>query len=353
MFPAYKDHIALWTNELKAWVPERIFDAHVHLGPPGIVSPITEDRRKQALSTFMHLRWEELNDCYQHVYAGKHISGLIAFPFPQREVDLDLSNDYLIELMKGNSRITGFLASHPADVNQSIATYRKAEKNGVCFRGVKPYADRLGKSNFDARMEEFIPDKLLQFMNSEGLAMMLHTSGIGVGAPETRRFLRATAARYPRIPLLLAHMGRYIEPDYFFQFLDEGVLEACPSLILEMSSASSREVYERVLARRSLWKRLIFGSDMPFGLITGVERWSKDQGAIFLSRDDYPWSDAGMNAQYAAERKQLTYNTYHCIKALKDAVAGLGLSVGDANELKQAVFLTNAQNLFLTQKGKK
>ncbi len=112
-----------------------------------------------------------------------------------------------------------------------------------------------------------------------------------------------------------------------------------------MSSASSREVYERVLARRNLWKRLIFGSDMPFGLITGVERWSKDHGAIFLSRDDYPWSDAIMNAQYAAERQRLTYNTYHCIKALKDAVAGLGLSMGDANELKQAIFCTNANNL--------
>ncbi|MCX6991938.1 MAG: amidohydrolase family protein [Kiritimatiellaeota bacterium] len=346
MFPAYKDHIALWTNELKAWVPERIFDAHVHLGPPGIVSPVTDERCKLALSTFTHFDWEELNDCYQHVFAGKHIGGLIAFPFPQREVDLDLSNDYLIELMKANSRITGFLASHPTDVNQSIATYRKAVKNGVCFRGVKPYADRLGKSNFDARMEEFIPDKLLQFMNSEGLAMMLHTSGIGVGAPETRHFLRTTTERYPRIPILLAHMGRYIEPGHFFQFLNEGVLEACPSLYLEMSSTSSKEVYERVLARRSLWKRLIFGSDMPFGLITGVERWSRDQGAIFLSRDDYPWSDASMHAQYAAERKQLTYNTYHCIKALKDAVAGLGLSVGDANELKQAIFYTNANNLF-------
>jgi len=236
-------------------------------------------------------------------------------------------------------------------VNQSIATFQKAQKCGVCFRGVKPYCDRLGKNNFDARMEEFIPDKLLQFMNSEGLGMMLHTSGIGVGAPETRRFLRATAERYPRVLILLAHMGRYIEPDHFFQFLNEGVLEACPSLYLEMSSASSREVYEQVLAHRSLWKRLIFGSDMPFGLITGVERWSKDQGAIFLSRDDYPWSDASMNARYAAERQRLTYNTYHCIKTLKDAVAGLGLSVGDANELKQAIFCTNAQNLFLTQKA--
>ncbi|MFH1478077.1 MAG: amidohydrolase family protein [Verrucomicrobiota bacterium] len=346
MFPKYKDHIGLWINELKAWVPERIFDAHVHLGPPGIVGPVTADRRKQALSTFFHLRWEELNDCHGRVYAGNHIVGVIAFPFPQREVDLDLSNDYLIALMKRDSRIIGFLASHPTDVDQSIAACRKAEKSGVCFRGVKPYADRLGKSNFDARMAEFIPDKLLQFMNSTGLAMMLHTSGIGVGAPETRRFLRATAERYPRIPILLAHMGRYIEPDHFFQFLDEGLLEACPSLYLEMSSASCQEVYERFLARPGLWKRLIFGSDIPFGLITGVERWSKEQGAIFLSRDDYSWSDTGMNAQYAAERQSLTYNTYHCIKALKDAIAGLGLSVADATALKQAIFCANAQNIF-------
>jgi len=345
---SYIDHIGLWAHELKAWVPPRIFDAHVHLGPPDIVVPVTDDRRQLALSTFTHLRWEELQAWHQNIYADKHISGLIALPFPQREVDLDLSNDYLIALMQRDARVIGFLGSHPTDVNQSIATHRKARQNGVRFRGVKPYADRLGKSNFDARMDEFIPDTLLQFMNQEGLAMMLHTSGIGVGDPETRRFLRVTAERYPRMPIILAHMGRYIEPRHFCRFIDEGILEAHPSLYLEMSSASSREVYARVLERRALWPRLIFGSDLPFGLITGVEQWSDEHGAIFLTRTEYPWSDKHMHTRYAAERKQLTYNTYHCIKALKDAFNSVGLSGLEANALKQAIFCTNAQNLLQT-----
>lgn len=345
ILPPYADHIGLWRDELRAWVPERIFDAHVHLGPKSSVQKkFTPDRLRQALSTFACLPWEKLSAFYPDLYSGKTLVGLIAFPFPLREVNLDAANDYLIDLMRREPRITGFAWAHPTDTGRTIAACERAESAGVRFRGVKPYVDLLGKSNFDATPPEFIPEPLLEFMNVRGLVMMFHTSGIGVGSREIQDYLRAVAGRYPRIKVVLAHMGRYVEARQFFDFMDSGVWKDCPTLFLDMSSASCPEVYERVLAHHELWPRLIFASDAPFGLITGVERWSQARGAIFIARDHYSWSDPKMEAEFAEERQHLTYNTYHCIQALKEAFTRLGLAGRPAEDLKAAIFSRNAMH---------
>ena len=142
--------------------------------------------------------------------------------------------------------------------------------------------------------------------------------------------------------IILAHMGRYTCPAQFTTFMDTGLLDDCPSLYLEMSSVTCSDVYEQVLCKPALRKRLLFGADLPFGLITGVERWSETHGAVFLTRDTYTWSDPVMNAELAEERKLLTHNTYHVIKAFKDALAHLDVNETEVESIKQDVFCRNA-----------
>jgi hypothetical protein len=343
--PRYEDHVRLWADELRSWLPATLFDAHVHIGPPEAVGPIAPARRASAVTTFTGWSFEELLQAYSALYSGKTICGLIAFPFPQREINSALANDYLIEVMKRDSRVRGFLLAEPSDVRPAIAAFEKALKAGVRFRGVKPYADRLGKDNFDAMMAEFLPDDLLAFMDREELVMMLHTSGQGVGAADVQDALRRMTSRYPRVRIILAHMGRYVQHRQFLDFMDTGIVQECPSLYLEMSSASCSEIYDRVLDCEKLHSRLLFGSDLPFGMITGVERWSPTRGAIFLARDNYPWSDPVMNAEFARERASLTYNTYHCIKAFKDALTQKGFDAARAKRVKEDVFCANALRL--------
>jgi len=43
----FSDHINIWRDELKEWMPEKIFDAHVHLGTSeGLLCAFSEERRK-------------------------------------------------------------------------------------------------------------------------------------------------------------------------------------------------------------------------------------------------------------------------------------------------------------------
>jgi hypothetical protein len=339
------DHVRLWADELAAWLPAAVFDAHVHLGLPEAVGPVAAERRRNALLTFTAQPWEEFTLTWAGLFPDRRLAGVFALPFPQREIGLEAANDYLIGLMQREPRAKGFLLSDPRDPAPAIAACERAAAAGVRFTGVKPYADRLGKSNFQATMAEFLPEGLLEFMDDQGLIMLLHTAGMGVGEPDCQDFLRRMAWRWPRLRVVLAHMGRYVRPQQYLDFLASGVLEECPGLCLEMSSASCSEVYEETLKREGLWPRLLFGTDLPFGLITGVEHWSDTRGAIFLTRDTYPWSDPKQDAEFAEARRTLTYNTYHTIKALKDGMARLGLDGAQAATLKDLVFRRNAEEL--------
>jgi predicted TIM-barrel fold metal-dependent hydrolase len=122
-----------------------------------------------------------------------------------------------------------------------------------------------------------------------------------------------------------------------------------PALYLDMSSATVPAVYVRALEHRPLWRRLLFGTDLPFGLITGMEAWSRRAGAIFVTRDSYPWSDAGLQRASPVPVDRPTYNTYHVLDAFKTALDSLGLPPAEGVALKQAVFRTNAESLFAAE----
>src|SRR3989339_1119175 len=131
--PAYVDHVGLWENELKAWVPQTIFDAHVHLGPAHVMGQLSPQRRQLPLSTFSSLPWEQLQDWHRRLFSGKRIAGLIAFPFPLQEADLDAANRYLIERMKRQPTLKGFALAHPTDTDRTLASLQAATDEGVRF----------------------------------------------------------------------------------------------------------------------------------------------------------------------------------------------------------------------------
>lgn len=341
----YCDHVGLWRDELRAWVPEDIFDAHAHLGPPGIMRQFTAERKQAPGSTFADFTLEELTALYARFFSGREIVGFCAFGFPHREVDIAAANEYIAGLIPGNPKLRGFIMADPFNTPRTVAQFERARERGAVFRGVKPYFDLLGKSNLETKMGEFVPPDLLDFMNREKLFLMLHTSGMGMCEKENQDFVRRIVERFPRVTTILAHMGRYVHPEQYHAFLDSGVAEM-PRVFLDMSSATVPGVYEKTLAREKLWGKLLFASDFPFGLITGTERFSPEKGFSFITRDDYGWSDPALQEQFARERKSLTYNSYHAIKALKVAMERLGLSGETAKKLKRAVFSGNALDLF-------
>jgi predicted TIM-barrel fold metal-dependent hydrolase len=343
--PAYEDHIGLWKAELRDWLPDTIFDAHVHLGLPEFLRPYSPARLKEPLATFGSLSWEEFEALHAQLFEGRELNGAIAFPWPLSEVDFHAANGYIIRVMQQDPRLKGFFITHPTDMKRTHADYDRAMREGVRFSGVKPYFDFLGKSNYETKMTEFVPEPLLAFVNAEELIVMLHTSGRGMGVPENQKYLRAILDRYPRVRIILAHMGRYLEAEEFYRFADTDLFEH-PNLYLEMSSASQSGVYAKALENETTHDRLVFGTDFPYGLITGVEAWSQETGPVFITRDRYVWSDDRAQRKFAAQAQRLTYNTYHVILSFKQALETVVKDAAQAEEIKRRVFHDNAAALF-------
>lgn len=340
-----EDHIGLWAGELRDWLPDEIFDAHVHLSPPEVIGPLSAERRREALCTFSGFTWEELAGVYEHLFAGKTVSGLCAFPFPLRETDLEAANAYIAGLIKRVPEVTGLLLSHPTDTRRTIAMFEQARSDGAHFAGVKPYFDLLHKSNYVSTMPEFIPEDLLDFVRREGLVMVLHSSGEGMGMSENQDYIRGVLKRWPGVRMIFAHMGRFLRLEDFFAFEAADIFDH-PSVYLGMSNVSNPKVYERTLRKESRHDRLLFGTDLPFGLITGVEECSEETGPVFVTRERYVWSLDNAPGGPTHGREDLTYNTYHVVKALKDTFSALGLDDTAAQILKRKIFHDNAQKLF-------
>lgn len=340
-----EDHIGLWAGELRDWLPDKIFDAHIHLSPPDVIGPFSAERRLEALSTFSGFTWEELEDVYEKLFAGKAVSGLCAFPFPLRETNLEAANAYIAGLIKRVPGMTGLLLSHPTDTPRTIAMFEQARLDGARFAGVKPYFDLLHKSNYVTTMPEFIPEDLLDFMNRERLVMVLHSSGEGMGVPENQDYIRGVLERWPEVRIIFAHMGRFLRIEDFFAFEEADIFDH-PSVYLGMSNVSNPKVYERTLRKTSRHDRLLFGTDLPFGLIAGVEECSEETGPVFVTRERYIWSLDNAPGGPTHGHEELTYNTYHVIKALKDAFPTLALDDTAAQTLKRKIFHDNAQKLF-------
>ena len=112
-----------------------LYDVHVHVGPAAVMGPLRDEHRKLPLATFSHLTFEELETWYGRLFSGKRIAGLIAFPFPLHEVDIEAANRYLLELMKREPRVKGFaLRIRPTPVGR-LPCWRRPWRRACDFRG--------------------------------------------------------------------------------------------------------------------------------------------------------------------------------------------------------------------------
>ena len=66
-----------------------------------------------------------------------------------------------------------------------------------------------------------------------------------------------------------------------------------------------------------------------------MEAWSERAGPIFITREQYPWSDPLLENGSDIRRDCLTYNTYHTIKAFKDARCSMRLSTEQAEAFRR------------------
>jgi len=328
-----------WAAHLEAWVPPRIFDTHVHVTDAACLRrPLTDERRRQhwVMEVSGPLSGNALAQCDATTYPGRKVSHL-AFGWPDLGYDLEAGNEYAgRECLQHGWRALALLDPHwPAE-----RVAQELDAPGVV--GVKPYyaligEDPAGRDRYiEASIFDFLPHAALEVLNERGAWVTLHPPKADrLPHPDNIREIREIRRRYPKVILVIPHLGRcYTEPH-----AREGLPQLADDdgLYWDVSAALNPAVLTMALELFGP-KRILYGTDNPVFYMRGRREWRGRQYVNHTSGDFHfnkgRHEPAGVEAAY-------TLFMYEALHALKTACDACGVDEAGVAD----IFFNNADRL--------
>ena len=312
---------SFFATHLDGYLPEEVFDCHVHLGVPEQFDPISAERKQEmwALEVGQTLRAETLGDLGAHLFPQRR-TRWVAFAMPIRECHLDQANDYVAAARRAGHIHAAFLVTDPA---WSAAELRDRVQAGS-FAGLKPYPDLVrDRPSGEAGIPEFLPPAHLGVAAEERLAIMLHLPRAErLRDPRNIAELRQAATESPTVPIIVAHIGRAYTMSFAAGQLER--LADLPNLHFDFAANLNADVIE--LALRTVGpRRVLYGSDLPIVLMHGRRDHVGDR-YINYTDGDYSWNT---NRRPPAVEANYTLFLYEQLRAFREAAERVGLARRD------------------------
>jgi predicted TIM-barrel fold metal-dependent hydrolase len=322
----------VWTEELDAFIPSRLFDSHVHLFDRTCLRPETTFSGKSAYSrfggAFTLLQYLEWADAW---LPGRTLS-VNAFGHPAAESDLDASAVYSGSIAD-NRRVYGMALVSPHDSLDSV----KQRVNENRLVGYKPYLNFVDwKEPSDITLADMLPESQMQFADEAGLAITLHIPRPDrLADPVNQRQMVELCRRYPRVQVIFAHIGRAYYRRNVIGFLDG--IARCPNAWLDTAMVNHEGVLEYAFTHFPR-DRILFGSDAPIACLRGKSVEINNQYA-YLMGEDYEIGTSIYDARHAVT---FTSFFYEQLRGIKLAAERVGLSGSETD----GIFFNNADRLF-------
>ncbi|MBM4083030.1 MAG: hypothetical protein FJ278_25200, partial [Planctomycetes bacterium] len=315
--PFFKAH-------LEDFLPDEIVDFHVHVSRLAHFDKISEERRRKhwMLDVSYVLPVPSLFRIYAKLLPSKRVHPL-CFPYPIREAHLDKANAYVASEVAAG-RISGLYTPSPtmpaAALKDAILSSR--------YLGLKPYPDLVeGKSEDEISIFDFLPHGHLQVADELSLIVLLHIPRRErLRDPRNIEEIKLIANRYPRVKLVIAHVGRSYCPAYAAFGLPR--LSECPSLYFDIAAVLNVETYH-ILFNEVSADRVLWGSDLPIVLMRGKQECHGDQYVNFV-RGDYVWN---VNRKLPEVENRYTFFMYEALLALRRGIEQAGLGKDAARQI--------------------
>jgi predicted TIM-barrel fold metal-dependent hydrolase len=216
-----------------------IIDAHTHFAtkdkgyPPCTVEDLLSVMDKNSIDSIV--------TCAPYSSIGK-------------DMTYDEANAFIaVSMEKAPERIIGFVRVNPHLQENAL----KSIKDGVLKQGFKGVKYHPRNEAFAINSEE-VSFPLAEVAAKLGVPILIHT-----GEPDTYGYAQPTlvgdlADSFPDLTLIIGHMGKRLYEDAIL------VARWFENIILETSFRSPKDITKAV--RRVGADRVVYGSDMPFGL---------------------------------------------------------------------------------------
>lgn len=329
----YKDSDRrIFDGELRDFLPNKFFDAHLHLFDASCLKPGVRYEGKHVYAKFGGTFPVESMLAYAEALLPEQEFYFNSFGQPCPESDLDASAAYTGKISVPE-RAYGMALVSPHD---DIAVVRqRVEANGLV--GYKPYVDFVDwKKSAEIEIFDMLPEAQMEYAESRGLAITLHIPRPGrLADPVNQRQMVELCRLYPGVKVIFAHIGRA----YYLSGV-EGMLEgiaACPNAYIDTAMVNHEGVLEYAF-RNFPRERILFASDAPIALLRGKSVEINNQYA-YLMGEDY---QIGTSLYDQAQAVHFTSFYYEQLRGIKLAAERAGLLRHEIENL----FFGNAFALF-------
>jgi uncharacterized protein len=332
-----------WEQHFESWLPQRIFDAHIHIADPAFrIETVSEEMRRSCwvMEVDEMMTVETARHCFRTVFPGREISCL-AFGYPMPGWDIESNNAYLWERM-------------PALGHKCLAVVRPTWRGeqiewllsqpGVI--GLKPYFamigyDRLSRDrHLECSIFDMLPRWQLEAADRLRAWVTLHVpKAARLGHPDNIREVRQIRRDYPGVRLVLAHLGRCYTIEHAREAFHQ--LAGDPGLFFDTSAVLNPEVFRLALETFGV-NRILYGSDNPIFFMRGRRQF---HGRNYVNRVSHPFH-FNKDREPPEIEAGYTLMMYEDILAIKTACDQLGLGRAEV----QRIFHDNARDLIDTQK---
>lgn len=310
----------IWESELEDFVPEQIFDAHVHLWNNRFATPATE------VTTLRHeVGIEGIREFTGQVFPGRE-SHFLLLGTPLRGIDFAGYRQWLAsEANRDPKSAAGILVTpdlSPEELDREVRVNR--------IRALKPYrifAD--DPANCD--ITDYLPETIIEVADQHHLLIVLHLSKFA-GAADGKNLaeLSRLTARYPNVTWQLAHCARGFNPFTLEKSIHR--LKYLDHVCYDNSAVN--DLYSHLLLLRHEDRcRIMFGSDnIAAGAAHGkYVCWGRGW-------EYFPGVPGRTHCDCRA-----TMVVYEQLRCLRQAAAILELSRNDLEN----IFYRNAQRLIM------
>ncbi len=342
LFPVYEQDRAFYETHLREFLPPRLFDIHCHIYLDRFRAPRVQDPNSRVAA------WpelvardnpvEDLQETYRLLFPDKEVSSLTFASCTFRD-DIDANNVYVREAAASHPNLYGLYYSRPSQRAEEV----EAAVRAGGFLGLKSYLDLAPGylPGNEIRIFDFFPHHLLEAADRHGWIVMLHIPRAGrLRDPVNLAQIKEIKRRYPRVRLIIAHVGRAYCPEDVGNAFEE--LADCGDLLFDFCANCCEPVFEQLI-RAVGPERILFGSDMPI-LRMRTHRICENGTYINLVPPGLygdPKQDPHLREVSPQEAGQITFFMYEEIFAMKQAAEACGLSRSDIN----AMFYQNARSL--------
>lgn len=305
----------IWEEELEAFVPKRLFDAHSHIFKAEHClhsndlpqHPSWLGKMKFKMDLFL------LKEYYNVFLPNREIHYLL-MGVPFTHCAFDPMNIFVADEVSKDPLSVSSMVVHPRMQPEEVAMM--IEKYG--FVGLKPYRFySITGNTVECTITDMLPEPLIEIADEKHLLITLHLGKrAGIADPENIRDIIRLTKRYPNTQWVLAHCARSFNPCFLEKAIEQ--IRDIPNVWYDISAVCESSVFE-ILLRKGPLRRILYGSDnMPAGAdrgkyITFGYAWT------LLHENNHSFDLSHCNSQ-------MTIVLYEQLRALRRAIHSVGFN---------------------------